>query len=207
MLQQKQAALLQRHPHQPKLEEHVVTARTIETASATNVFHKPERDGVDHINIDNRGRTTLGQQLSHMHASQFLHPEYGPFESVEGFIGFVRSGATDDRFHWMAGMEARFHSRKLDSSFIRGFRELVMEASYFKIVQNQDLRDAFVESTLPFDHYYLLETNGRPIQPGAAGWVIPAFEQLRTMLRANETYPRPDYSGVELAAVRRSAPM
>lgn len=177
--------------------ETVVTADTVMLNDPQNVFKKVDRDGVDHINIDLRGKTLLGQQLTQMYDLGFIHPEYGQFRSVEGFVGFIRSGAREDRFRWMVGMEARYHSRKLETSFIPGFREIVTEANYFKIVQSESLLKAFTESTLPFDHYYLFETNGRPIQPAAASWLLPAMENLRTLICDGVAFPRADYTGVE----------
>jgi hypothetical protein len=157
---------------------------------------KVELDGVTHINIDKRGRTELGQMLTHMSRSQFDHPEFGPFQSVEGFIGFIRSGATDDQFHYVHGMNARYRAKNQNSDFIRGFRELVMQANYLKIVQNDSLRRAFRDSMLPFDHYYLLG-NGRPVQPRNAQWIIPGFEELRRLIKADQPYPTVDYTGVQ----------
>jgi hypothetical protein len=157
---------------------------------------KVELDGVTHINIDKKGHTELGQMLTHMARSQFDHPEFGPFQSVEGFIGFIRSGAKDDQFHYVHGMNARYRAKNQDSDFIRGFREIVMEANYLKIVQNESLLKAFRDSTLPFDHYYCLANNGRPVQPRNAQWIIPGFEELRRLIKAGEPYPKVDYSGV-----------
>lgn len=174
----------------------VIRAETIMKGPAA-VYSRADHDGIDHINIDSRGRTELGKQLTHMHRQDFLHPEFGPFRSVEGLIGFIRSGAQEDEFHWLHGMEARHRSRNLESEFIKGFREIVMEANYFKIVQNDELRDAFIACTLPFDHYYLLETNGRPIRPMAAAWLVPAFEDLRKLIRDGRPFPKVDYSGVK----------
>lgn len=156
---------------------------------------KVELDGVTHINIDKRGRTELGQMLTHMARSQFDHPEFGPFQSVEGYIGFIRSGAKDDQFHYVHGMNARYRAKNQDSDFIRGFRELVMEANYLKIVQNETLRQAIKASALPFDHYYLL-SNGRPVQPRNAQWIIPGFEELRRLVKADLPFPPVDYTGV-----------
>jgi hypothetical protein len=156
---------------------------------------KVELDGITHINIDKRGRTELGQLLTHMARSQFDHPEFGPFQSVEGFIGYIRSGGKDDQFHYVHGMNARYRAKNQDSDFIRGFREIVMEANYLKIVQNESLLKTFKDSVLPFDHYYCLP-NGRPVQPRNAMWIIPGFEELRRLIKTGQPYPKTDYSGI-----------
>jgi hypothetical protein len=156
---------------------------------------KVDQDGVGHINIDKKGRTELGRMLTHMARSQFDHHEFGPFQSVEGFIGFIRSGAKDDQFHYVHGMNARYRAKNQDSDFILGFREIVMEANYLKIMQNESLLAIFKASTLPFEHYYLLE-NGRAVQPRNAQWIIPGFEEIRRIIQAGESYPKVDYSGV-----------
>ena len=197
MIERQSCALTHTRPmpyvglHQSNVMEAEVEMNTLDDAPKGKV----ELDGITHINIDKRGRTELGQMLTHMARSQFDHPEFGPFQSVEGFIGFIRSGAKDDQFHYVHGMNARYRAKNQDSDFIRGFRELVMEANFLKIVQNESLRVAFKDSELPFDHYYLLG-NGRPVQPRNAQWIIPGFEELRRLVKAGLVYPKVDYSGV-----------
>lgn len=153
-------------------------------------------DGVTHINIDLRAKTKLGRQLSHVYRLQYEHPEFGPFVSIQGLIGFIRSGCMDDQFHYLAGMAARDRSLATNSDFILGFREIVMEANYFKIVQNDELRKLFVESTLPFDQYYLHDITQRPIHTPAASWVLPGMETIRQLLKENRPYPTVSYEGV-----------
>jgi len=158
---------------------------------------KADLDGLDHINIDAKAKTELGRKLSHLTRSDFVHPEFGPFHSIEGFIGYLRSGMKDDQFRYLSGPSARYRSRIQETEFIQGFREAVMEANYFKIMQNASLLARFKASTLPFDHYYLFENNGLPIQPNAAAWLIPAFEELRHLIQSDKPYPEMDYTGLK----------
>jgi hypothetical protein len=178
-----------------RLTTQVVTGQTLD-AELTMKGNKADMDGVDHINIDQRGKTELGQQLSHLTKMQFVHPEFGPFQSIEGFIGYIRSGAKDDSFRYLHGMNARFRSRELDTQFIRGFREIVMDANYLKITQNEELFESFKISSLAFDHYYLFGANQRPVRPKNATWIIPAFEELRKELQEGRPHPQVDYSGI-----------
>lgn len=65
-----------------------------------------------------------------------------------------------------------------------------MEANYFKFVQNE----AFSESVLPFDHYYVFETSGT---------LIPEFENLHgSSVRVNRSRSA-DYSGIAPLARER----
>lgn len=200
-MNERQACALTQPSPRPFLLEGLRTSSILDTEVEMNTMDdtpksKAELDGVTHINIDKKGRTELGQMLTHMARSQFDHPEFGPFQSVEGFIGYIRSGGKDDQFHYVHGMNARYRAKNQDSDFIHGFREIVMEANYLKIVQNPSLLKAFKESVLPFDHYYLLPNNGRAVQPRNAMWIIPGFEELRRLIKAGEVYPKADYTGV-----------
>lgn len=157
---------------------------------------RADSDGITHINIDRYGMTELGRMLTHMYHLPFVHPEFGPFRSVEGFIGYIRSGGKDSQFHYAHGMNARYRSRNQSSEFISGFRQIVMEANYLKITQNEQLRDLMINSDLPFDHYYLFGPHGNPVRPRNASWLVPSFEELRDMLKEGKSYPPVDYTDV-----------
>lgn len=191
-------ALTQTRPvqHAGLVQSNVVEAEAEMRTMDDTPKAKAELDGITHINIDKKGRTELGRQLTHMSRSSFSHPEFGPFQSIEGFIGFIRSGAKDDQFHYVHGMNARFRAKNQDSDFILGFREIVMEANYLKITQNEFLLQLFRQSELPFDHYYLLDS-GRPVKPRNAEWIIPGFEELRRLIREGKPHPKVDYSGIQ----------
>ena len=47
-------------------------------------------DGIDHINIYSKGYTKLGRLLSNFTKSEFTHPIYGHFMSVEGFWYYIK---------------------------------------------------------------------------------------------------------------------
>lgn len=178
--------------------------------TAADLFKTPEasfadEDGVKHINIDRNAKTELGKTLTHLHRADFTHPYFGPFLSVEGLIGFIRSGGKDAQFHYLHGMDARYRSKKLDTRFIRGFREVVMEANYLKIIQNTELHAKFLASTLPFEHYYMFQPaadrtghrpDAYPIRPQNASWLIPSFDALRSLMQAGGQPEQADYSGV-----------
>lgn len=161
------------------------------------------QDGVTHINIDAHARTELGRLLLHKLASRFEHPMFGQFKSVEGFWGFIRDGARDDRWRYVSGMAAKYETRKLGPRYIANIHQIIMEANFYKVEQNETIRSLMVASTLPFDHYYIFrspemaeDNPGVPIRPQIAPWLTRGFEEIRTLLQFGKRPDRPDYTDV-----------
>lgn len=157
----------------------------------------PQQDGVTHINIYSRGKTDVGRALSNFTYGPFTHPEFGAFVSVEGFWYWVgaEDGPERERLRNLFGPSA-----KMIGSSIPGipmeeedFRQLVREAMRCKIEQNPAIRRLFVESTLPFDHYYVCferdfrEPSGYrtwPVKKKKHQWQLDFLEQLRCEMQA-----------------------
>ncbi len=155
----------------------------------------PKMDGVLFINIYSRAATRLGQKLSHFAQSPFHHPYFGPFQSMEGFWFYMKTGRIDDRLRYMYGYKAKQYGRELKMVRYQHFQEDILAANYQKIISNKPLMDAFVNSTLPFTHYYLhtpkvgvevpdgYEVKADVIFPPNSGWLIDGFEDIRTALK------------------------
>lgn len=158
-----------------------------------------QQDGLTHINIDRLAHTQLGVMLTHTHRAPFKHPQFGEFLSVEGYIGFIRSGGRNALHRDTFGMNARHLSQNQEMIFVQGFREFVMEANYLKIMQSPELKELFVQSELPFDHYYVVEKEDRIDRPHNATWLIAGFENLRKTMQRGEIYRAPSYEAVEAA--------
>jgi len=161
------------------------------------------RDGVDHINIDLRGQTELGRDLCHIAAIGFRHPVFGPFGSVEAYWAWLRYPFPQDRerFRFLHGMKAKKASNYQGGRKIKDFRALIIEATYLKIVQHEHIYEMFVNSDLPFDHYYIeisktVPVIGVQVRPQISGWLVSGLTELRTQLKNGIAPKTPNYEGV-----------
>lgn len=147
----------------------------------------PDGDGVSHINIYSRGRTELGRALSHFDRSPFTHPEYGNFESMEGFWYYIKSAHSEERekLRTMYGWLAKKHGRKLDTVWLKDFKSIILTGNYHKINQNMRLKQMLIESTLPFEHYYMMGPKADVVVcPEGYEWLIEDMENLRERFKA-----------------------
>lgn len=210
------AALLRGKAEPPKLEPpRVNDVESIKNPLKTGVaFTHPhsEMDGVDHINIDSRAKTELGRWLTHMQEAHFKHTRFGPFSSMEGFWAFARNGCTGDQYRRYRGMTAVRASRKIETRKLANFYEIMLEANYAKIDQHPAFKKALIESTLPFEHYYIHGPKGAKagspgilIKPAMDDMMVTMMTQLREMFRNGEVPAEPDYSDLFLINQERSA--
>lgn len=153
--------------------------------------HTKNKDGIDHINIHSVGLTSLGRALSHFAHDPFTHPHYGPFYSIEGFWYFARSGFNESvagKVRSLSGFRAKKFGRELPTVRCEHFKDEIIAANYQKIIQNESLRSAVIESELPFDHYYTFGNSDRHITPNSAEWLLEGFEEIRRALQ-NDVVP------------------
>ncbi len=146
-------------------------------------------DGKTHINVYSRGHTELGQQLSHFCYSQFTHPYFGPFYSIEGLWYFLRGGKQNDDLRYLYGRRAKDTGRKQRLVWYPEIREDILGANYQKIIQNRELLAAVKNSDLPFDHYYVYRTpTGQSylINPKDSQWLAEGLEEIRKAIKADE---------------------
>lgn len=155
----------------------------------------PQDDGITHINIFSKGRTELGRLLSNFAETPFIHPYFGPFNSMEGFWYYVRAVKPDDKLRMLVGPEAKFYGKKLESRFLKNFQTIIMDAIYHKVVQNPKIKNLMIESTLPFDHYYTFGSHNsiKQVRLAQFTWLIEGFEDIRKRLKNNEPYRPLDY--------------
>lgn len=156
-------------------------------------------DGVDHINIWDRGETELGMVLSPMADISFKHNVFGPFRSVEGFWHYIRSVTKDDRNRRTYGLYAKKLGETFDTQMVDDFRAIILDAHYQKISQYQAIIDEVKASVLPFELYTLWHTKeqkaagipGRYIRPVSAAWLMKGFEEIRSALKEDRV---PDFN-------------
>lgn len=161
------------------------------------------KDGETHINIDARARTRLGQTLTSLHPSRFVHPEFGPFTSIDGFLTFLRSDCSNDSLRWVHGMDAKHESRKVPTRKINNYSDILLEAYFLKFDQSPEIRQMLIDSTLPFDHYFIMKPRSikddgqsQMIRPAASQYVVSIIDEVRNLLKEGATPPIPDYSDI-----------
>ena len=153
-----------------------------------------EDDGVTHINIDQSANTSLGRSLSHFYDSPFIHPHFGPFNSMEGFWHYIKTIEADDRLRTLDAPDAHVLGKSLTTRLVKNFYAYINEANFYKIEQNEQIKKWMVESELPFDYYYLFGTAMLPIRPVSAIPLIEGFTEIRKMLKENRRPPTIDYT-------------
>jgi len=154
-----------------------------------NTFNA-EDDGKTHINIWINSKTPLGVMLAHFYESPFVHPFFGPFASMEGFWHYVQNEEQDDSLRSLSGMSAKKRGKRLTWRHVENFHEIITAANFYKIEQNAELKKLFLESTLPFDYYYIFAPKGDAvglastvIRPPGYDWLVKGFEDIRKMMQ------------------------
>lgn len=132
----------------------------------------PQNDGVTHINIYSRGQTRLGRLLTNLADKPVVHPTYGRFRTAEGLWYYLRTGMTCEDLRSMSGFEAKIKGRELPIVWHDNFKEEFQIACRSKLDNDPELMKVFVESTLPFEHYYFYESK----KTSAAGDTVEALK-------------------------------
>lgn len=150
------------------------------------------QDGVNHINIDLTAATELGRQLAHFSKTPFNHPVFGQFNTMEGFWVYVRSAIPNDDLRYVTGRRAKTMGKSSGSVRVENFEEIILQANYYRVEQHPELLKLLVESTLPFENYYLYGDQQIMIRPAASSIMISMFENLRSLFKHNLPPPNPD---------------
>jgi hypothetical protein len=143
-------------------------------------MYNSNNDGVDHINIYSQGRTVLGCFLSNWYRYPIVLGDLGRFESIEGLWYYIST--RDERLRNMSG----FAAKKLGKSLPKVvdisddlFKECIKAAIKTKIC-GSPFHIQFVESVLPFDHYYVF--SGKQVDAGHK-WIVEYITHLRQQLK------------------------
>lgn len=163
-----------------------------------------KNDGLTHINIYSKGKTELGRRLSHFDKSPFLHPYFGPFQSMEGFWYYLKSGAPYghvqdgiEDLRQLHGLRAKQTGKLFKRNDTPFFRQDVLYANCQKILQNKTLRKMLCESNLPFTHYYVIEYKDKKteenknhiVTPKDCDWLIIGITEIRDCIKDNQPPP------------------
>jgi hypothetical protein len=137
----------------------------------------PDDDGVTHINIYSKGRTSLGRFLSNFTLSP-IETTDGWFASVEGYWFWLTR--RDDRLRSLSGWYAKKLGNELPKvTEVEDFEDRICDAIKNKIIYGGFYRE-FVQSVLPFDHYYVY--NDARVDAGYE-WIVEYIESLREELK------------------------
>ena len=117
----------------------------------------PEMDGVDHINIYSKGKTELGRLLSNFARTPFNHPEYGRFESIEGFWYWAKTGYQHDELKGLYGYQAKMTGKDYEIIHDDNFVNEIKRAIELKIKQTPKIMELLKGNRLPFKHYYIFK--------------------------------------------------
>ena len=156
-------------------------------------YTDPTTDGIDHINIYSKGYTKLGRLLSNFAKSEFTHPIYGHFMSVEGFWYYIKLEKIDDirkeALRSLYGFSAKQLGRQLEKDHNPvhrdDFIQLITDCITIKIMQSNEIKQLLIDSTLPFAHYYVTP-NKFCITPKNLKWLLDHIESVRYTLKEME---------------------
>lgn len=142
-------------------------------------------DGTDHINTSSMAATKLGQALDINANIPFNHPDLGSFRSVGGLWFYIgMEEPRDEAFRRLSGRPVINRGRKVEMRKLRGFRTIVAEATWMKIMSNIDLAKDMAVNELPYRSYY---TNGGlnlPQPTPIADWYVAVLEEIGRTCKA-----------------------
>lgn len=145
------------------------------------VDYSPLTDGVTHINIYSKGQTDLGRALTNFAKIGFNHPQYGKFESLEGYWYWFATGKVHEVLRDLYGYQAKEAGKKFERFDVPNFEQEMKFAMYLKIEQNPELKEQLKNSTLPFAHYYFYGSTGNSkiVANDSSKWFVDYIELLR----------------------------
>lgn len=170
------------------------------------VFNTGE-DGVNHINIYERGTTRLGMMLADEHEQSFVHPEFGPFRSIAGLWHYLKSEDRDDLFRTLLGKRIKMLARdKAKRHTVKDFKYTILMGHWAKVKAKAKIRTEMTASTLPFDYYYIYGS-GLRIRSRNSQWLIAGLEEIRLALKEEREPNFEQFKDTPLSDVANSTPV
>ena len=143
----------------------------------------PKQDGIDHINIWTKARTPLGKQLSNLAYKDFTHPRYGYFNTMEGFWHWLATGKQHEIFRSVSGFKAKTESKNYNKVNNPDFEKEICEALTCRFNEHRDMLFNFVDSHLPFKHYFVYGDRVQD-QTEKYQWMIDYYHEYREYLQS-----------------------
>lgn len=155
-----------------------------------------ELDGRDHINVHHHARTDLGLALSPYSEFALIHPQFGRFLTVQGFIAWLSNPNQPDSYRTIIAREVDASMRALGvKPHLPDFAYQYLQATWYKIKSHPKIERWMYDSNLRFEHYYLSNTvdvitkektgNIIRIRNKSAAWMINGMNELRNALWEN----------------------
>lgn len=138
----------------------------------------PSTDGIDHINIYSKGKTSLGRWLSNF-AKSPIETEDGHFDSIEGYWYWLSS--KDDTLRSLSGWEAKSYGRSIgarDWLDENAFKDKIKRAIRLKLDNNPERLNELKICNLPLTHYYVY--NDKIVRVPKADWIIDFLESIKS---------------------------
>jgi hypothetical protein len=148
-------------------------------------------DGQDHINIYSRCETDLGAALYSDTALEFVHNMLGRCASVMAAWDFLATGAGNTR---LLTTPAPLRRKMLKDVPMQKFEHedyVFMDLTWSQVNSYPMLKEAIIESTLPFDSYRVGGAMALSSRHPFSRRVIEAHEIIRAALKNNQ---EPDFS-------------
>lgn len=144
----------------------------------------PLEDGITHINVYSRGSTEIGRLLSNFAYSPFVHPEYGKFNSVEGFWFWLKT--EDDELRNLHGFKAKKYGKEQIEIYGEihrsDFQEQIIIAIDEKLVQNPEIYKKLCLTNEPLTHYYYYGSIESPTIKDAGGqFILDELDRMRRL--------------------------
>lgn len=152
----------------------------------------PEHDGTLYINMHVKGTTELGRLLAHFAHTPFVHPIHGSFYCMEGFWQWLKCKPEErpDSLRYSNGAKSRNIGKDLNRVYVDNFQQQILEANYCRIEQNPELKEMLLNSSLPFELYYMNtpadDSEPYAITAASRDWLTKDFDTIRTMMQYGE---------------------
>lgn len=173
-----------RSPQRRRKDPQIPARELIEQSNEAR--YTPATDGVDHINIHFWAQTPLGKLLATETECRFVHPDFGPFKSIEGFYFWVSHIGVPDVVRDAFGTKINKRFGAFKQRRLSNLKELLFSAHIAKISQHPHLAKLLRDCTLPFVSYYV-NTSGLVIEIYKRQYLIDFLDSYRNHLRSGGT--------------------
>jgi hypothetical protein len=165
--------------------KHLTAADVILPTILLNPDGKDDKDGKEYINIYDKGTTDLGRWLAPIAHMPFVHPLYGGFQNLQCFWEWIKSEERPDAIRYVSGKQAVEIGRGLSKIYLPNFEDLIVQANFCRIDQNERLRKEFLLSALPFEMYFIRNpdtAHALPIRPSNRDIIVKAITDVRELM-------------------------
>ena len=129
----------------------------------------------------------MGRWLSNFTRSPFIHPEYGLFESMEGFWYWAATGMTHHVLKSVWGFKAKQVGKEFPRIKNKDFRSMIKSALRCKLTQHPNELKMFLGNKLSLEHYYyygnIQDFRVKVIVPPSSKMLIDILDELKNELK------------------------